>query len=178
MSKVKLIIYGVIGVFVLYSIFSDGDSEDEWTTEEVVTPTQGLITTVQEVETDLFKIEDEETVPTPDDSRIIAKYMDGVIDTFTLDEARLVDADSTGSGSYGRRNPVVRAATAGLFGYMLGRSMSRGVNPAAYRDQNTYNRVNSNAGQSMNQTAKRTTVRKPSGKSGYGGGRSSRSVGG
>ncbi len=176
MSKAKLIIYGVIGLVAVYFIFfSKDEAEGEWTEEEIATPTQGLITTVKEVESDLFKIEEEETVPAPADSRIVAKYMDGNIDTFTLDEARLVDADSS-SGN--RRNPIVRAATAGLFGFMMGRSMGVGPSAGAYMDQNTYNRVTSNAGQSINSTAQRTTVRRPSGKSGFGGGRSTRSVGG
>lgn len=174
MSKVKMAIYGVIGLFVVYNIFFSKD-EPDWVEEEVATPTEGLITTVQETEADLFKIEDEQTVANPEDSRIIAKYMDATADTFTLEEARLVDADST-SGR--RRNPIVRAATMGLFGYMMGRSMSRRPSPGAYMDQKTYNRVSNNAGSQINRTASKTTVRRPAGKSGYGGGRSTRSVGG
>jgi hypothetical protein len=177
MSKAKLIIYGVIGLVAVYFIFfsKDESAEGEWVEEEIATPTQGLVTTVKEVESDLFKIEDEATVATPADSRIVAKYMNGNIDTFTLDEARLVDADSS-SGS--RRNPIISAATMGLFGFMMGRSMGVGPSAGAYMDQNTYNRVTSNAGQSINSTAQRTTVRRPAGKSGFGGGRSTRSVGG
>lgn len=178
MSKVKLVIYGLLGVFVLYNLFFSSDEpEEEWVTEEVAIPSEGLVTTVQEMESDIFKIEDEVTVPTPDESRIVAKYLDGNIDTFTLEEARLVDADSTGSNHH-RRNPIVRAATAGLFGFMLGRSMGTRPSAGAYMDQNTYNRVSNTAGSRINQTATRTTVRRPSGKSGFGSGRSTRSIGG
>lgn len=178
MSKVKLVIYGLVGVFLLYNVFfSKSDSEEDWVTEEVAVPSEGLITTVQEMDADIFKIEDEVTVPTPEESRIVAKYLDGNIDTFTLDEARLVAADSTGS-THHRRSPIVRAATAGFFGFMMGRSMGATPSAGAYMDQNTYNRVSNTTGSRINQTATRTTVRRPSGKSGFGSGRSTRSIGG
>lgn len=178
MSKVKLVIYGAIGLFVLYSVFfRDSEPEQEWVEEEVVTPTQGLITTVKEMEADLFKIEDEVNVPAPEDSRIIANYLDNTSDTFTLDEARLVAADENG----GRRSGVARAASYGFMGFMMGRMMggSNGFRPSAgaYVDPKTYNKVSNGAGNTLNRTANRTTVRKPSGVR-SGGGRSTRSVGG
>ncbi|MEL6925374.1 MAG: hypothetical protein AAFO94_15105, partial [Bacteroidota bacterium] len=121
----------------------------------------------------LFKIEDEITIADTSESLIVAKYMNETIDTFTLAEARLVEAQSGG------RNPVLRAASAGLFGYFLGRSMLGGRPSAgAYVDQKTYDRVSKNAGSSMQRTASRTTRMRPSGKSGFGSGKSSRSFGG
>ena len=173
--KIKYILYGLVGIFLAYNIFFGGDdSAENVEYEEVVEPTEGLITTVKEVEADLFKIEDEEVVPMPADSRIIAKYMDGQIDTFTLDEAKLVDAEN----ATGRSGGVFRAAAAGLFGYMLGRRMGAGsIRPSAYTDPKTHSRVTSNAGSRLNSTASRTTRVKP-GTGGYGGGRSTRSVGG
>jgi len=175
--KIKWIIYGVIILAVIGFNLCSRDEPTE-VTEEVVVPTEGLITTVKEVETDQFKIEDEQTVESPSDSRIIAKYMDNTIDTFTLEEARLVE-DST-STQYRRRSSVVRMASYGLMGYMLGRSMgSFRPRSSAYVDQSTYNRVSNSTGQRMQQTARRTTVTRPSsGKSGYGGSRSTRSYGG
>ena len=174
--KIKYVIYGLIGLFVLGSMIFGGDDDSgaDVTYEEVVEPTQGLITTVKEVETDLFKIEDEEVVPTPEESRIIANYMDGARDTFTLDEAKLVDAEG---GS--RRGSIFRAASYGLFGYMMGRRMggSSGIRSSAYVDPKTHQRVASNAGNQLNNSARRTTRAVP-GKKGYGGGRSTRSVGG
>jgi hypothetical protein len=179
--KTKWIIYAVIALVVVgFNLCSREEPSSTTVTEEVVVPTQGVITTVKEVETDQYKIEDEQTVESPSDSRIIAKYMDNTIDTFTLEEARLVQ-DSTSTQQNQRRSSVMRMASYGLMGYMLGRSMgSFRPSSSAYIDQNTYNRVNNNAAQRMQQTARRTTVTRPSsGKSGYGGGsRSTRSYGG
>lgn len=183
MSKIKMLPLLASGLIVLNAVFLTGcgssEPEGEWVTEEVTVPTQGLVTTVKEVEKDKFLIDDETTVATPEESRIVANYMDGKSDTFTLDEAKIVAADST-SGH--RRSPIVRAATAGLFGFFMGRAMG-GMSPGpmmgAYTSPDTYNRVNNTAGQTLNNTATRTTVTRPAaGKSGFGGGRSTRSVGG
>ncbi|MEM6699939.1 MAG: hypothetical protein AAF806_23640 [Bacteroidota bacterium] len=173
MKNIRLVIYGVVGLFLVYTFFfNSNDSEPEMVTEEVITPTEGIITTVKEMQTDQFKIEDEVVVSSPDDSRIIAKYMDGAIDTFTLDEARLVEGDSSHRGS-----GIMRAASYGFLGFMLGRSMgSFRPSPGAYVDQKTYNKVSNGAGQRMQSTAQRTTVSKP--KSGFGGKSSTRSYGG
>ena len=175
--KIKYFIYGAIGLFIIGNMIFGGDDDSgaDVTYEEVIEPTEGLITTVKEVESDLFKIEDEVVVPAPEESRIVAKYMDGVIDTFTLEEAKLVDAEQ----SSGRRGGIFRAASYGLFGYMMGRRMggSSGISSSAYVDPKTHQRVASTAGTKLNNSAKRTT-RPVSGKKGFGGGRSTRSVGG
>ncbi len=174
-QKIKYGFYALIGIFFVYSIFSDDSSSSEPEYEEVIIPTQGLATILKEVETDLFKIEDEQALPSKEESIIVAKYMDGMIDTFTLDEARLMAADGTGSS---RNRGIARAATLGYFGFiMMGRSMSRPVSSGAYMDQKTYNRVNKTTGTTMKQTATRTTRVKPGGKSGFGG-KSTRSYGG
>jgi hypothetical protein len=172
---IKYGIYAVIGFFILSNLFG-GDSESETTTEEVAIPTQGLITVDQEMEKDKFKISDEVTIPDTSESLIVANYLDSTSDTFTLSEARLVEA---GGGSSVARS-VVRAASYGLFGYMIGRSMmSHRPNPNAYTDPKTHQKVTQNAGAKMNQTAARSTRTRPtSGKSGYGGGKSTRSYGG
>lgn len=162
-------------LLVFASFFYSCNSEPEYIEETVATPTEGMITTVKEMEKDLFKIEDEQVTPKPEDSRIIANYMDGRRDTFTLQEAQLVDAEN-GSSSTG--GGLMRAAGFGLMGYMLGRSMSRRPQASAYVDQKTYNRVSNGAGARVQNSAKRTTTRRPAGKSGFGGGKSTRSVGG
>ncbi|MEM8528048.1 MAG: hypothetical protein AAGG68_25625 [Bacteroidota bacterium] len=173
MKNIRLLIYGAAALFLVYTFFfKSDDSSSDMVTEEVVVPTEGLITTVKEMETDQFKIEDEVVVDQPEDSRIIAKYMDGAIDTFTLDEARLVENDSSHRGS-----GIMRAASYGFLGFMLGRSMgSFRPSPGAYVDQSTYNKVSNGAGQRMQSTAQRTKVSKP--RSGYGGKSSTRSYGG
>ncbi|MCB0635031.1 MAG: hypothetical protein KDC54_00355 [Lewinella sp.] len=179
--KTKWIIYGVIIlVFIAFRFIGGGNEEAEAVdTEEVVTPTQGLITTVKEVETDKFLIEDEQVVDDPEASLIIARYMDSSTDTFTLDQAQLV-ADSSSYHYSPRGSSVVRMASFGLMGYMMGRNMGAyRPSSSAYVDPNTYNRVTNNAGQSMQRTANRTTISRPrSGSSGFGGSRSTRSFGG
>lgn len=145
--------------------------------EEVEIPTQGLITTVVEVSAESFKIEDEQPIPDTSQSLIIAKYLDSTIDTFTLAEARLMQQ----SGYSGTRSGVFTAASYGFFGYMMGRSMgSYRPSASAYRDPNTYNRVNSTTGNSVRNSTTTARRAKPSSssRSGYGSGKSSRSYGG
>ena len=182
-GQIKWILYGLVGAYAIYLLVFKTQNENtgyssSYETEEEVTPTQGLITTVTETEKDLFKIEDEVTVATPEESRIIARYMDETIDTFTLEEAKLAE-----NNEHSRSGSVFRAASYGLLGYYMGRSMM-GYRPraSAYVDQNTYNRVTRNAGQTLQSTARRTVAKRPTGaKSGYGktsGARSTRSYGG
>lgn len=173
-QKIKYGLYALVGVWLLYSVFFKSDTP-EMTTEEVAIPTQGLITYVQEVQQDQFKIADEEVIADTASSLIIATYLDETKDTFTLAEVRLMESSGGGTG---RRSGIARAASYGLMGYFMGRSMSRGPSPGAYVDQKTYNKVSNGAGSSMKSTASTRTVTRPSGKSGYGGGRSTRSVGG
>ena len=177
MKNLKYGLYALVAVYLLYSWFSgSSDSSSEITYEEVEVPTEGLITTVQEVDTNSFKISDEQAVPTPEDSRIIANYMDNTSDTFTLEEAKLVEAEGENGSNY-RSSGIVRAATYGFFGYMMGRSMSSRPSAGAYVDPKTHSRVSSNAGSRVTSTA-RTVSRPSAGKSGYGGSKSTRSYGG
>ncbi len=173
-QMIKYGLYTILGIFILHSLFSD-DSSSETVTEEIEIPTEGLITVVKEIETDLFKIDDEITIPETSESLIVANYMDATSDTFTLAEARLVAANGSG-----RSRSVVNAASLGFFGYMmLGRTYARRPNPGAYTNSKTYNRVNNTAGSRLKQTAKRTSRTRPAGKSGFGSkSRSTRSYGG
>jgi hypothetical protein len=144
--------------------------------EEEEVPTQGLITTVREVQQNEFKIEDETPVPDTSQSLIIAKYLDGSIDTFTLAEARFMkQSDDTG-----RSGGIMRAASYGFFGYMIGRSMMGGFRPsaAAYTDPNTYQRVNNSTGNTIRSSTQRVSRPSSGSRSGYGNSRSSRSYGG
>ncbi len=182
--KIKWILYLAVGAYLVYAVAFSGNndsSEDPYTYEEEIAPTQGVITTVLEVDSNTFKIEDEVNVPNIDDSRIIAKYMNSEIDTFTLDEAKLA-TEEDGQNERGYRGGIWRAASYGLMGYFMGRSMgSYRPNASAYVDQKTYNRVTNNAGQNLQNSARRTTVAKPAkGRSGYGktSRRSTRSYGG
>lgn len=165
-QRIKYFVYGGIALIVIYNACFRSDEGEE-------IPTQGLITTVVEVEAEKFKIEDEQTAPTPEQSLIIAKYLSGKIDTFTLEEAKLVEAG--GGSSSGLARTAMMAAGAGMLGYMLGRSMSSfRPAPTAYTNQATYDRVSSTTGNSLRSSSTRVSR----GSSGFGSGRSTRSVGG
>jgi hypothetical protein len=151
-------------------LISCRSSEQQY--EEVQLPTQGLITIVKEVEKDQFKIDDEVTIPDTASSLIIAKYLDKTVDTFTLQEARLMEAQGH------HRSGIARAASMGLMGYMMGRSMSAFTpSPGAYTSPERHAAVASSSGNTMRSTASRVT-RPVGGSSGFGSGRSTRSVGG
>lgn len=183
MKNLAFLKYACYALFALSFLYSCGGGSGEVEYEEVVLPTQGLITVVKEVETDLFKIDDEITIPDTSGSLIIANYLDTTSDTFTLAQARLMEQ----TGYVGRSGSVMQAASYGLFGYMIARSMggfgrsaARRPQPGAYTSKQAYDKTTKNAGQSLNRTASRTRRAKPSsGKSGYGSSsRSTRSFGG
>lgn len=174
-QKIKYGIYALIAVWLIYSIFIAEPTPTEVEYEEVEIPSQGIATILKEIEAETFKIEDEITLASTEDSYIVAKYLDSTIDTFTLAEVQLM---ATNDGTSTRNRSLMRAASYGFFGYMIGRSMSTPVRSSAYMDQKTYDRVNNKTGNQMRSTAKRTKRAKPGGKSGYGSGKSSRSYGG
>ncbi len=157
-------------------------------TEERWEPTKGIITEVQEVDTNDFRIIDERVVENKADSRIIAHYLDGTTDTMTVEEAKLAAGEEATETSntthqqrhyYGGGYGFFGVLRGGLMGYYLGRSMSVPPSAGVYMDQRTYNRVADNAGKTIQQTARRTTVSRPSkSRSGYGSRRSTRSYGG
>jgi hypothetical protein len=163
----------IVTSFGMAALSSCG-SNVEYQEEEV--PTQGLITTVQEVQTNEFKIENEVPVADTSQSLIIAKYLNGSIDTFTLAEARVMQQQGTSSQGSG----IMRAASYGFFGYMIGRSMSRGFRPSAtaYTDPNTYNRVSNSTGNTIRSSTQKVSRPSSGSRSGYGTSRSSRSYGG
>lgn len=175
-SKQNLFSGGIFGTIMnvsalalVISLFSSCGGGAEYTTTEVMEPTQGVITEVKEMESELFKITDETLVATKEDSRIIATYLDGQIDTFTLAEAQLVDAENP------RRGPVRGVLMGGLMGYMMGKSMSTPVSSGAYADNRAYQKSMA-TNQGLKSTASRRTVRTP--KKGFGSSKSSRSYGG
>jgi hypothetical protein len=169
--NVKLIKLSLAGILI-FGFFSCRNSQD---TEEVQLPSEGLITIVKEVEKDLFKIDDEITIPDTNNSLIVAIYMDEKRDTFTLQQARLMQAN--GGGGH-HSSGIMHAASYGLMGYMMGRSMS-GFSPSAgaYTSPSRFNDVNQRAGNSIRSSAQ-TVSRPRTGSSGFGSGRSTRSVGG
>lgn len=168
------------------ALFFTSCNNVQYVEEEQIELTKGLITTLEEVEPDNFKIIDEQVVDSKADSRVITHYMDGTIDTLMLNDVNpntlsstAEPTDSTDRRHYYRRRSMSGVLMGGLMGYYMGRSTSVPPSASSYRDQNTYNRVNSSTGRTLSNTASRTTVRKPtSGSSGFGGSRSTRSSGG
>lgn len=174
-------------------LFTSCGNNVEYVQEEVVEMTKGVVTTVEEVSPDEFRIVDEQVIDDKNASQVIANYISGDSDTMNLAE---VQDWSGGSGNYDsnsstasnttssdttrhyrRRSGIGSIIMYGYMGYMMGRTTS--PNPAAYKNQSTYNRVSNSTGSTLNKTAKRTTVSKPSKtKSGYGSGKSTRSYGG
>lgn len=180
-TKIKWGIYAVIGIWLLVSFFGKKESSNvSYETVEVLEPTEGVITTVDEVQAEVFKISDEEVVPLKEDSRIIANYMDGQVDTFTLEEAMLVDTTISDRNDPRYRNRMIRSVVwGGAMGYMMGRSMGSPLRRSSYRSDAAYNRASSSRTR-MASTASRRTVQRPtkSSRSGYGKSRSTRSYGG
>lgn len=161
----------VIGsAFIMSGLMSSCGNNTEYATVEVLDPTQGVITEVKEMQRDLFKITDEKVVATKDDSRIIAEYMDGQRDTFTLAEAQLRDAENPR-----RRSSMNGILMGGMMGYMMGKSMSTPVSKSAYASNSAYSKSNTSTS-NLRSSATRTKVSKP--KSGFGSSKSSRSYGG
>lgn len=156
-----------VGIAVIFSLSSCGSSGS--TTETVYDPTQGIITKVKEIEADLFRITDEEIVPTVAESRIIASYLDGVIDTFTLDEARLEDADNP------RRSRTRGVLMGGMMGYMMGKNMNTPVSRAAYASDDSFKKSQTTNSKLKSSATKRTVTKS---KKGFGSSRSSKSYGG
>jgi len=112
MKNLAFLKYAFYALFALTFLYSCIGSSGEVEYEEVVLPTQGLITVVKEVQTDLFKIDEEITIPDTAGSLIIANYLDTTSDTFTLAQARLMEQ----TGYVGRSGSVMQAASYGLFG--------------------------------------------------------------
>jgi len=169
----KYAIYGIIAIFFLFKFFGGGGSNEgaDYVEETLEDPTQGIIAEIQEVDEDLFKITDEELIEKRADSRIIATFIDNSVDTFTLDEITLEEANNP------RRSGLRAVAMAGMFGYMMGRPMSSGIARSAYANDKSFNKSNTSGKSQLSSTASRKTVRKPASK-GFGSGKSTRSYGG
>ncbi|MGB1216677.1 MAG: hypothetical protein ACPG5P_02305 [Saprospiraceae bacterium] len=166
----------ITGAFILatvgfYGCFSPSSSEEQRHTQTTNTPeaeptmTKGVITKVEEVEKDSFKITDETLIENVDDSRVITSYMDGTVDTFTLAQIRATNAgenihsdsgsshsNSTTHHHHHHRSGISSMVSYGLMGYFLGRSMSSSPNPGVYKNTAAYNK-STTSGNTMRSTA-------------------------
>ncbi len=194
MTSPSTIISGGLAFLVAGFLFGCSPSVESTTSEDAT----GLITTVKEVEPNEWRIADEQVVADTADSRVIAESYEGVVDTYTLAEVRealnteetAADTTSNTSNRYYRRHyggfGILQYA---LMGYFINRSFGRQSgfygqpNPRYYVNQQTYNRVNSTAGDQLrstrtNRTSNTRSTRPSNSRSGYGSGRSTRSFGG
>jgi len=164
----KYLIFPVLfSVGLGFSLFSCGSGD-----EAIQVPTEGLITTVTEVSSDDFKIVSEESVDLVEDSRLIVEKMSGERDTFTLEQAKLITQVTSDTSAV--RRPF-RSAGMGYFGFlMLGRMGGHSVNSGAYVNNGAYNKASSTSGSRLTNSARSTTRSR----SGFGGGKSTRSFGG
>lgn len=183
-TKLKWVFYACIVGYLLYTCASEPSTSSEETTYEqveIAEATEGVVTSVKEVQAEVYKITDEEIVPTVEESRIIASNLNGTIDTFTLDEVRLVDTTVTDRNDGYYRNRLLRSVViGGVMGYMMGRTMGSPLSRGSYASDNSYNKSSTATRSRMASTARTRTVSRPtkSTKSGFGSSRSTRSYGG
>jgi len=163
----------VLALMVSSFLVSCGGEGKDYVESTVEDPTQGILAEIKEVKTDIFKITNEEILPKREDSQIIATFMDGQIDTFTLDEIKLTEYNDP------RRSAIRGVAFGGMMGYMAGRAMSSPLSRQSYADDKSFNKSSKTGKSSLRSTATRKTVRTPKAKgSGFGSKKSSRSYGG
>lgn len=166
MLRKHLILPALLSVGLGISLFSCGSD-----TETVEVPTEGLITTVKEVSADNYKIESEIPVDVVADSRIIVEDLAGDRDTFTLDQAKLMSQVADPDSREGRS---MRSAGMGYWGFLMLGRMGGTPSSGAYVNSGAHQKATSSAGTRMSSSAKSTTRSK----SGFGGGKSTRSFGG
>jgi hypothetical protein len=175
-STIKYILCSFAALFIVFNMASCGGGTD-YVEETLEDPTQGIIVRLEEEVKDKFLITDEEIIEKREDSQIIVSFLDGKIDTFSIEEVTITRANDPRSSTFRT------IAMAGMLGYYMGRPMSSGVSRGAYASNDAYNKSQSTTS-SLRSTATRRTVRRPSTTSGsssgsrYGTGRSTRSYGG
>ncbi|MFK8057260.1 MAG: hypothetical protein AB8F78_14145 [Saprospiraceae bacterium] len=151
----------------------------------VVAFTEGVVTEVEEVAPNDWRIADERVVADSNASRVISRALDGSIDTFSLAEVQNTAApvgtqDSTSQRRYRHRSGFSTILLYGLIGNRMG-AYNRGITPnaRAYKNQGTYNRVQNSAGTRLNSSGRSRTISRPSsGRSGFGKSGGGRSYGG
>ena len=164
----KLISRLSVGTIVLggIAISSCGGSSNDG---GQLTPTQGVITYMEETDTNKFQITDEVIVDRKSQSKIITTNLDGTIDTMSVGAALRADTTTTRGRSYRR------TYYGGMFGYIVGRNMGSPLNRSSYSNSSAYGRSNTRSS-GLKSTSFRPSVSKPT--SGFGSGKSFRSFGG
>lgn len=149
----------------------------------VIAFTEGVETEVEEIAPNDWRIADERVVPDSNASRVIARGLDGMVDTFSLAEVQSKGTlagteDSTTQSRYHRRRGFSTILLYGLIGNRMG-AYNRGISPkaSAYKDAGTYNRVQNSAGARLNSSGRRTMSGPKGGSKGFGRSSSGRSSG-
>ncbi|WP_116107148.1 hypothetical protein [Lewinella sp. IMCC34191] len=114
-------------------------------------PTQGVVTTVREVQPEEYKIADEQPVANVADSRVIVNRLTGTSDTFTLDEVKAIQ--QTEPDSSRTRRPF-RSAGMGYWGFIMLNRMGRTPSASAYTNQSAYQRATNTTGSSLARTSR------------------------
>lgn len=118
---------------------SSSEPEQQWETVTVQKPTQGVVSTLQEMPDGKFELLEEKIVSNADSSLVIIKKLDGTTQTLTLPEVKgmLAATDTmpnqqinhrTHYGGYGMGSLLWNTA----MGFMIGRSFSSMGNQGYY----------------------------------------------
>lgn len=171
-AKLRKTTYIASVSFLITGMIACGNPSTEYTSDDSLPDNMGIVTEVKEMKEDVFRITEETVVPLKTDSRIIAEYMNGTRDTFTLQEAQLTDAENP------KRNRMSGILMGGMMGYMMGRSPSTPINRASYASDDAF-RKSSSSNQVVRAAATQHRAKTTGkGKSGYGAKKSTRSYGG
>ena len=164
---------------IIFTSCSSSSNEPTYTIQVKEELMKGIITELEEVSEGEFKVTDETVVPTKEESRIIALYLDGQRDTFTLQEVIVEKETGSSSGRHHRSSSGFGGMLYGtMIGYHMGRSMGSPLSPTAYKTPATYNKSQKTTGSVLKNSVKRTSVRKPTKSSSGYGTKSTRSYGG
>ncbi len=174
----KALLVAAFSGSLLFTSCGDSSSSSKTYQIERTDPTMGVITYMQEVSTNEFKITDEKVIPATDSSMAIITNLDKTVDTLMLADIKVTKVEE-GHPQYYRSSGISSVLYGGLMGYWMGRSMSSPIMAGSYMNQNTYQKVNNSSAQTMKKSAATTRSTRPSSSSkGYGKSSSSRSYGG
>ena len=156
------------GLFLsIYSCINSSDNTAQEQPQEMsqeVVLSQGIQTSVEEVLPDSFLISDEVLMNDPDSSRVVAKYLDGRVDTVYVKEIQEHHThyhNNHGGSSFFMNYLFFRAITGGYMGYNFGRPYYYSPSPAYYRDRSTYDRVRNSTGSTISNTMRGKSSTRP-----------------
>ncbi len=154
-------LFTTVGVLLALQTSCGGDEYETVAVVDTIKTTeltQGVITVVKEIAPNQYEIQEEKTVPSKADTRVIVKKLDGKVDTFTTEQ---VKAMVTAQDSLAARDTALHTASrdtskktktqiyqngysptmhtlgyvlmGGMMGYFIGKSLAMPPNPNVYR---------------------------------------------